>query len=311
MVLVSAVSARNIIMTEQEANGRHLSIQERTCVGEHSAVLVSGSGALVTSGYGVDFTAHVCAAEDGRDHRATGKVLNTMQVAEKGHALYHAHCAYVDKDHGYAYLGLEIEDMKGPSATHMYGEDGGRLSKELTLAVKDGTGEGGRQLEARKLAKSKKSGKTTKAPGKGAKSGGKCPSTTDISGYVTTFTFKENCPCDCSQDDSPDCTVSISACCCDHCTERRLVGTMWDAAEEVTSGNEPKGTLAIFRFEKGIGTDESSTAAYASASSADRFAMVHHATFDTTCEGFADAVKTVQFTDKEVSDLIEGKFHIP
>jgi len=283
MVLVSAVSARNIIMTEQEANGRHLSIQERTCVGEHSAVLVSGSGALVTSGHGLDFTAHVCAAEDGRDHRATGKVLNTMQVADNGHALYHAHCAYVDKDHGYAYLGLEIEDMKGPSAAHLYGEDGGRLSKELTLAVasssKDGTGEGGRQLkasklaESEKLAKSEKSGKTTK----GAKS-------------QTLTSTPTSTPTSCS---------------------RRLVGTMWDAAEEVTSGNEPKGTLAIFRFEKGIDTDESSTAAYASASSADRFAMAHHATFDTTCEGFADAVKTVQFTDEEVSDLIEGKFHIP
>ena len=91
--------------------------------------------------------------------------------------------------------------------------------------------------------------------------------------------------------------------------ERGLTGTMVDAAEEVISGNEPKGTLAIFRFEKGM--DATTDANTPAAPSADRFAMAHHVTFDTTCEGFEDVVKTVQFTDEEVCDLTKGKFHIP
>ena len=251
VLAASVVSARNIVLTEQEASDRHLSVQERTCADEYSAVAVTGSGAFQLIGHGLDFTAHVCAAEDGRGHRATGKVLNTMHVSENGHALYHAHCAYVDKEHGFAYLGLEIEDMKGPSAMHMYGEDGERLS------IEGSTG------EERKLAKSAKSAKASKSS-KSSKS-------------------------------EPVC-------------RRGLIGTMVDAAEEVISGNEPKGTLAIFRFEKGM---DATTAANISAPSADRFAMAHHVTFDTTCEGFEDAVKAVQFTDEEVSDLTNGKFHIP
>ena len=125
--------------------------------------------------------------------------------------------------------------------------------------------------EERKLAKSAKSAKATKAP-KSSKS---------------------------------ETSKSAPAC---RFRERGLIGTMWDAAEEVISGNEPKGTLAIFRFEKGM---DAATAANTSAPSADRFAMAHHVTFDTTCEGFEDVVKTVQFTDEEVSDLTKGKFHIP
>jgi len=258
LVLTSVASARNILLTEQEASDRHLSVQERTCADEHSAVAVSGSGSFQLIGHGLDFTAHVCAAEDGRGHRATGKVFNTAHAENSGHALYHAHCAYVDKEHGFAYLGLEIEDMKGPAAAHMYGEDGERLS------IEGSTGEG-RKLA--KSAKSAKSGKATKSP----------KSESSKSAPVCRF------------------------------RERGLIGTMWDAAEEVISGNEPKGTLAIFRFEKGM---DATTAANTSAPSADRFAMAHHVTFDTTCEGFEDVIKT-EFTDEEVSDLTKGKFHIP
>ena len=237
---VSVASARNIVLTEQQASDRHLSVQERTCADEHSAVVVSGSGSFQFIGHGLDFTAHVCAAEDGRGHRATGKVLNTQHVSENGHGLYHAHCAYVDKEHGFVYLGLEIEDMKSPGAS---------------------TG------EERKLAKSAKSAKATKS----SKSSKSTPEPTDISTPEPTCRFRE----------------------------RGL---------EVISGNEPKGTLSIFRFEKDM---DATTAANASAPSADRFAMSHHVAFDTTCEGFEDVVKTVQFTDEEVFDLTEGKFHIP
>ena len=80
LVLASVASARNILLTEQEASDRHLSVQERTCADEHSAVAVSGSGSFQNIGYGIDFTAHVCAAEDGRGHRAAGKVLNTQRT---------------------------------------------------------------------------------------------------------------------------------------------------------------------------------------------------------------------------------------
>lgn len=278
VLAASVASARNIVLTKQEASDRHLSVQERTCADEYSAVAVSGSGSFQLIGHGLDFTAHVCAAEDG--HRATGKVFNTAHAENGGHAVYHAHCAYVDKEHGFAYLGLEIEDMKGPAAMHMYGEDGERLSLEqsgaklmlesMTLAAASSSKEGSTG-EERKLAKSAKSAKATKAP-KSSKS---------------------------------ETSKSAPAC---RFRERGLIGTMWDAAEEVISGNEPKGTLAIFRFEKGM---DAATAANTSAPSADRFAMAHHVTFDTTCEGFEDVVKTVQFTDEEVSDLTKGKFHIP
>jgi len=244
LVLAASVdSARDIGLTEQEASDRHLSVQERTCADEYSAVAVTGSGAFLMlggNGHGLDFTAHVCAAEDGHGHRATGKVFNTAHAENGGHALYHAHCAYVDKEHGFVYLGLEIEDMKSPGAS---------------------TG------EERKLAKSAKSAKATKS----SKSSKSTPEPTDISTPEPTCRFRE----------------------------RGL---------EVISGNEPKGTLSIFRFEKGM---DATTAANTSAPSADRFAMSHHVAFDTTCEGFEDVVKTVQFTDDEVSDLTKGKFHIP
>ena len=246
LVLAASVdSARNIGLTEQEASDRHLSVQERTCADEYSAVAVTGSGSFQFQliGHGLDFTAHVCAAEDGSGHRAAGKVLLTSPAENGSHALYHAHCAYVDKEHGFAYLGLEIEDMM---AAHMYGEDGEPLS------IEGSTGEG------RKLAKSAKSAKASKSS-KSSKS-----------------TSAPTCPY----------------------KERGL---------EVISGSEPKGTLSIFRFEKGV----DATAANTSAPSADRFAMSHHVAFDTTCEGFEDVVKTVQFTDDEVSDLTKGKFHIP
>ena len=251
VLAASVASARNIVLTKQEASDRHLSVQERTCADEYSAVAVSGSGSFQLIGHGLDFTAHVCAAEDG--HRATGKVFNTAHAENGGHAVYHAHCAYVDKEHGFAYLGLEIEDLKGPLAMHLYDEDGERLS------IEGSTG------EERKLAKSAKSAKASK----GTKSSKSAP--------VCRF------------------------------RERGLTGTMVDAAEEVISGNEPKGTLAIFRFEKGM----DATAANPSAPSADRFAMAYHVAFDTTCEGFEDVFKTVQFMDEDVCDLTKGKFHIP
>ena len=276
LVLASVASARNILLTEQEASDRHLSVQERTCADEHSAVAVSGSGSFQKIGYGIDFTAHVCAAEDGRGHRATGKVFSTAHAENGGHAVYHAHCAYIDKERGFAHLGIEIEDLKGPFAMHLYGEDGERLSVEqsgaklmlesVRLAAASSSKEGSTG-EERKLAKSAKSAKATKS----SKSE--------------------------SSETAPECRFR----------ERGLIGTMWDAAEEVISGNEPKGTLAIFRFEKGMGA----TATDTSAPSADRFAMAYHVTFDTTCEGFEDVIKTVQFTDEEVCDLTKGKFHIP
>lgn len=284
VLAASVASARNIVLTKQEASDRHMSVQERTCADEYSAVAVSGSGSFQLIGHGLDFTAHVCAAEDG--HRATGKVLNTAHAESGGHALYHAHCAYVDKEHGFAYLGLEIEDMKGPQAIHLYGEDGERLSVEqsgaklvlesTTLAAASSSSTEGSTGEGRKLAKSAKSAKATKAP-KSTKSPKSTPTTKAPTPYTCRF------------------------------RERGLIGTMVDAAEEVISGNEPKGTLAIFRFEKGM---DATTAANISAPSADRFAMAHHVTFDTTCEGFEDVIKT-EFTDEEVSDLTKGKFHIP
>jgi len=304
VLAASVASARNILLTEQEASDRHLSVQERTCADEYSAVAVSGSGSFQLIGHGVDFTAHVCAAEDGRGHRAAGKVFSTAHAENGGHALYHAHCAYVDKENGFAYLGIEMEDLKGPFAMHLYGEDGERLSVEqngaklmlesMTLAAASSSEEGSTG-EGRKLAKSDKSAKSAKAT-KSTKSSKSCPESSKK---------KDKCPCHCLAEDVP-CTTSASGCCCDFCT-RRLIGTLVDAAEEVISGNEPKGTLSIFRFEKGM----DAAAANTSAPSADRFAMAHHVTFDTSCEGFEDVVKTVQFTDDEVSDLTKGKFHIP
>ena len=318
LVLASVASARNILLTEQEASDRHLSVQERTCADEHSAVAVSGSGSFQKIGYGIDFTAHVCAAEDGRGHRATGKVFSTAHAENGGHAVYHAHCAYIDKERGFAHLGIEIEDLKGPFAMHLYGEDGERLSVEqsgaklmlesVRLAAASSSKEGSTG-EERKLAKSAKSAKSAKAP----KSSNKAPKSTKSSEGVSSQ--PSSGPSSSSQPSKspssmPSSDPSISyqptyiGC---RFRERGLIGTMVDAAEEVISGNEPKGTLAIFRFEKGM----DATAANPSAPSADRFAMAYHVAFDTTCEGFEDVFKTVQFMDEDVCDLTKGKFHIP
>jgi hypothetical protein len=105
----------------------------------------------------------------------------------------------------------------------------------------------------------------------------------------------ENCRKECVEErEDGTCTCNE---CCEEGEDRRL----WDAGEEITSGNDPKGTLAIFYFQRKEDHDHTEPA--------HRFGIHVHAEFDTSCGDFADVIGRTEIKHMQyISELTDGEF---
>mmetsp|Transcript_1512 Transcript_1512/g.2115 ORF Transcript_1512/g.2115 Transcript_1512/m.2115 type:complete len:272 (+) Transcript_1512:60-875(+) len=236
--------------SDEEHAGHHHALQEHTCATAGGSAL--SVNAVFSEPINFQCSAHICA-EEKSSLVASGKVFSSYPATDyglPGHVgfLYHAHCIQTNDD-GITFLGLEIEEIKGPSADHMYEPDGSR--RQLNVPVDASM----RKLKSQKQTESKSAKKAS-----GSSTG--------------------------SPTGSPiDCPVT-----------RRLQkhGHFYDAGQEVTSGNEPIGTLAVFRIEK-------------KSEGKDLIGTQFDTDFLTSCDGFADFVKTLTFDEEDAFKVAEGE----
>jgi hypothetical protein len=229
---------------------------------------VTGNGAFKLFGtIDVSFSAHVCAEDKGvgSASRVSGKVFNAAIQSSglKGEYYYHAHCMYVDEQGG-TFLGMEVEGLTG-SAARVY------TSQEAAEPFGDGD---------RRLSKGKKRSKIGKKCGK------------DSTEYPDIYS------------ENPDCFKNCifrgedGLCHCDECCQEGNDRRLWDAGAEITSGDDPKGSLAIFYFQRKEDHDHTEPA--------HRFGIRVHAEFDTSCGDFADVIGHTEI--KHISELTDGEF---
>jgi len=279
-----------VVLNDEDIASRHNSVQTRTCEG---GVAVTGEGEFsMLDSLDVSFSSHVCvedhnssnsegggaAMAPGSVRVVSGKIFNSAkQVGMTYEYFYHAHCMYMDEEGG-VFVGVEVQELTGDRA------DG--------MNQKEDEGEDNdRKLKAEKgLKKSKKSKNLESEKGlkKSKKSKNSCPPECVFNGI-----------CD-------DCCVGFLSvpggrklihddCCVGFLSVpggRKLI----HANEEVTSGNEPKGTLGIFYFQR----KEDFTEDHA------RYGVSFFDEFDTACSDFADAVSR---TDMMItSKVTQGGF---
>jgi hypothetical protein len=242
-----------VSLSDEEIATVHHSVQDRSCAGFH--ITGSGNYRLLDT---IDMTisAHICTQDDASDRSASkvvGKIFATSEIdgISGTQLLFHAHCMHVDEQGG-AYIGAELEDMDGLLAKHMYdpSDNNRRLKKKGKMAK--GEANIGVELE-------------------------------DMDGVLAEHMYD---PSD-NNRRLKKTKSSKKSSKKDVCHVRRALEEaqtpLWDAGEEITSGKEPKGSLAIWYFQREEDQEHPG--------SKHRVGTDLHAKFDTSCADFAEMVK--------------------
>jgi hypothetical protein len=244
-----------VSLSDEEIATVHRSVQDRSCAGFH----ITGSGNYrLLDVIDMTISAHICSQDDASDRSASkvvGKVFATSEMdgISGTQLLFHAHCMHVDEQGG-AYIGAELEDMDGSLAEHMYDpSDNNRRLKKMGKMAK-GKAHIGVELEdmdgvlAEHMYDPSDNNRRLKKMGK--KSSKKSSK-------------KDVCPIRRALEEAQT--------------------PLWDAGEEITSGKEPKGSLAIWYFQRKEDQEHPG--------SKHRVGADLHAKFDTSCVDFAEMVK--------------------
>jgi hypothetical protein len=105
------------------------------------------------------------------------------------------------------------------------------------------------------------------------------------------------------EDCHKDCVVhnQDGTCSCNECCVGGGDRSLRDAGEEITSGNDPKGSLVILYFQRKEDHDHTEPA--------HRYGEQVHAEFDTSCGDFADVIGRTEMKHMQyISELTAGEF---
>ena len=98
---------------------------------------------------------------------------------------------------------------------------------------------------------------------------------------------------------------------CNSCCRRTLEAKpLWDSIEEeVVSGNDASGTLAIFYYKHNNNDKDetdSTTSSTTTTSNSHQYCMYHHTNFDTDCSDFVDAGRQYGMEPEDIAELRVG-----